>query len=52
MLKDMLRLPFLVVRLRLASPPRDQMEKNSVMEAATNWELTLIGILAEDKITW
>ena len=52
MLKDMLMLPFLVVRLRLASPPRVQTEKNSVMEAATNWELTLVDILAEDRITW
>ena len=52
MLKEMLMLPFLMARFWLASPPRDQTEKDSVMEAATNWELTLVDILAEDRITW
>ena len=51
MLNDMCRLQFLVLRLRLASPPKDQTEKNSAMEAVTNWELTLVAILTEDKIT-
>ena len=41
--------PFLVVRLRDASPPMAQTEMNSVTEAAKNWELVLDDIF--DKIT-
>ena len=36
--------PFLVVRLRDASPPMAQAEMNSVTEAAKNWELVLADI--------
>jgi hypothetical protein len=37
--------PFLVVRFREASPPRDHTDRNSVTEAATNWEFVLVAML-------
>ena len=47
--------PFLVVRLKEASPPRDHTDRNSVTEAATNCEFVLVDILGRvttvDRIT-
>ena len=46
--------PSLVVRFREASPPSDHTDRNSVTEAATNWEFVLVDMLADSpkiKIT-
>ena len=37
-------MPLLVERLRVASPPKAQICKNSFIEAPRNWEFALMGI--------
>ena len=37
--------PFLVVRFKQASPPTDHTDRNSVSEAARNWEFVLVAML-------
>ena len=46
--------PFVVVRFREASPPKDHTDRNSVTEAATNLEFVLVAMLGKvtaDRIT-